>query len=169
MRRLSHNLPAAVEHLFTKQPPIKDVFELVIGPFESYYIGYLDSDGKEYSMNNGLPMYLTKWLSPNARGNIEHDIRTTSITLGPNGSYVVKDRNKMESYGVPAELSARLNRFGHQHTRLVALGIDDTYVVVNTDGSGLRNLKGRYRALEERLVKMTNFGSIHVSIQPGMQ
>ena len=159
----SHNLPPAVEKLFTKQPPIKDIYELVIGPSGSYYIGYLGSDNKVYCMNNGLPVHLTKWLSTNAKGFVNNDIRTTSITLGPNGSYVARDKNQMEWCGVPTDLAERLSRFGTHRTRLVSLGIDDSYVVVNTDGSGLRNLKGRFPNLEKLLAGMPNFGNVHVS------
>ena len=114
-------------------------------------------------MNNGLPVHLTKWLSTNAKGFVNNDIRTTTIALGPNGSYVAKDKNKMEWCGVPTDLAERLNRFGTHRTRLVSLGVDDSYVVVNTDGSGLRNLKGRFPDLEKKLAGMPSFGNIHVS------
>lgn len=159
----SHNLPTAVENLFTKQPPIKDVYELVIGPSGSFYIGYLDGDNKIYCMNHGLPFHLTKWLSNNAQGFVEHDIHSTMITLGPNGSYVVKDKNKMEFCGVPTLLAARLNRFGAHGTRQVTLGIDDSYVVVNNDGSGLLELSNRYPELEKSLAPMPSLENIHVS------
>lgn len=158
----SHNLPAAVENLFTIQPPIKNIYELVIGPSGSYYIGYLDNDNKTYCMNHGLPFHLTKWLSTNAKGFVEHDIRTTMVTLGPKGSYVVKYKNKMQWCGVPEALATRLNSFGTQRTRLVTLGIDDSFVIINTDGSGLRSLRGRFSDLEKLLAGMPSLGNVHV-------
>ena len=158
----SHNLPVHVEALFTRQPPIKDIYECVLGPANSYYVGYLDNDNKIYCVNNGLPVHLTKWLSTNAKGFVEHDIRTTTIALGPNGSYVAKDKNKMEWCGVPDALAAHLSKYGAQRTRLVTLGIDGTYVVINTDGSGLRNVSGRFPGLEKHLAGMSSLENIHV-------
>ncbi|MCJ1350631.1 MAG: hypothetical protein MMC33_000612 [Icmadophila ericetorum] len=157
----SFNLPAAVDNLFTKQPPIKDVYELVLGPNGSYYIGYMAADGKNYTMHHGLPLHLNKWLSVNAKGFVDHDIRTTQITLGPNGSYVAKDKNKIQWCGVPDTLAKRLNTYGTRGTKLVALGIDDSFVVVGTDGSGLRNLKSKYETLEKLLEGFPNFANVH--------
>ncbi|MCJ1300320.1 hypothetical protein MMC08_003116 [Hypocenomyce scalaris] len=123
-----YKLPSAVQQLFTKQPPIKDVFEIVLGSNNSYYIGYLDHDGKAYCKNQGLGVHLTKWLSTNAKGFVDYDIRTTSITLGPNGSYVVKDKNKMQWFNIPTPLAEKLKTAGTKGTKLVALGIDESYV-----------------------------------------
>ncbi|KAI9722999.1 MAG: hypothetical protein M1812_001448 [Candelaria pacifica] len=156
-----NNLPAAIDRLFTKQPPIKDVYELALGPAESYYIGYKDADNKLYCMNHGLPDTLEKHLSVNAKGFVEHDIPTTMITLGPNGSYVVKDKNKMQWCGIPEPLAVSLRSSKTAGTKLVALGVDNTYVVVNTDGSGLRNLRDKYTRLEELLANMKSFAEIH--------
>ena len=137
---------------------------MVLGPSGSYYIGYKAADDKLYCMNHGLPVHLTKWLATNAKGFVEYDIPTTMITLGPNGSYVVKDKNKMEWCGIPDALAATLNRTGTRGTKLVTLGIDNTYVVVNNDGSGLRSLNGKFPDLEKMLAALPSFESIHVSI-----
>ena len=162
-RNNRNNLPAAVDRLFTKQPPIKDVYELALGPADSYYIGYKDADDQMYCMNHGLPAPLEKYLSVKASGYVEHDIPTTMVTLGPNGSYVVKDKNKMQWCGIPEPLAARLRNSKTAGTKLVALGIDNTYVVVNTDGSGLRNLSNKYTRLEELLANMKSLAEMHVS------
>ena len=114
-------------------------------------------------MNHGLPAPLEKHLSVNAKGFVEHDIPTTMITLGPNGSYVVKDKNKMQWCGIPEPLAVRLRISKTAGTKLIALGVDNTYVVVNTDGSGLRNLSDKYTRLEEILANMKSFAEIHVS------
>ena len=114
-------------------------------------------------MNHGLPAPLEKHLSVNANGFVEHDIPTTMITLGPNGSYVVKDKNKMQWCGIPEPLATRLRSSKTTGTKLVALGVDNTYVVVNTDGSGSRYLSDKYTRLEELLANMKSFVEIHVS------
>ena len=114
-------------------------------------------------MNHGLPAPLEKYLSVNAKGFVEHVIATTMITLGPNGSYVIKDKNKMQWCGIPEPLVVRLRSYKSAGTKLVALGVDNTYVVVGTDGSGLRNLSGKYASLEELLANMKSFANIYVS------
>ena len=113
-------------------------------------------------MNYGLPAPLEKHLSVNANGFVEHDIPTTMITLGPNGSYVVKDKNKMQWCGIPESLAVRLRSSKTAGTKLVALGVDSTFVVVNTDGSGLRNLNDKYKRLEQLLANMKSLAEIHV-------
>lgn len=120
-------------------------------------------------MNNGLPDNLTKFLTVNAKGFVDNDIATTQITLGPNGSYVVKDKKKMQWCGIPEPLAARLRTSKTAGTKLVTLGVDGSYVVVNTNGSGQRHLAGSYARLEEILANMKHFGDIHVSCTSHIQ
>ena len=159
-----YNLPTPIEQLFIKTPPIKDVYELVLGPENSYYFGYKDSDDKPYCIHSGLPYHLTQWLSPqNGQSHVYYDIPTLSISLGPNESYVVHDKASLAWCGVPDGLAARLLAYGAQGTSLVALGVENSFVVVNTDGSGLRSINGGYAKLEAILSAMPNFQDIHVS------
>ena len=43
-----HNLPPEIEMLFTKQPPIQDVFEMALGENWAYFVSYRDADGGVY-------------------------------------------------------------------------------------------------------------------------
>ena len=159
-----YNLPAGVERIFTKHPPIKDVYDLVLGPSGSYYFGYRDFDDKPYCTHHGLPFHLTQWLSPRAGHDyIYYDIPTLSITLGPDDSYVVHDKTNLAWCGVPDILAAWLLQHGAQRTKLVALGVESSFVVVNTDGSGLSSIHGGYQGLESVLTSMKNYDEIHVS------
>jgi hypothetical protein len=152
-----------VLQLFRKDPPIRDVFELALGPNDSYYIGYLDKDGSTYCKNNGLPAGLTAWLSVNARGFVTNDIRTTSIALGPNGSYFAQDKNKMAwSNNLPDDLLKAIKGRVNTDPRIVALGVDGSYVLVNKNGSGSWNLNGRYPDLQKKLTDLPNFSQVHV-------
>lgn len=58
-----HNLPPEIEMLFTKQPPIQDVFEMALGENRAYFVSYRDADGGVYCRLNNLPPLLTTFLS----------------------------------------------------------------------------------------------------------
>lgn len=154
-------LPIAVDNLFTRTPPVRDVLCLALGPAQSYYFGYIDVDGKAYQINQNLPLGLSQWLATDSQGFVNHDIRSTTVTLGADGSYVVKDKSKMAWSGVPDAAAQRLQTAGIP--RLISLGMDRSFVIVNADGSGYRDLRGRYPALETSLAALPSLNTVQVS------
>ena len=163
MARSSNNLPETVLNLFRKNPPIADVFDLALGPNNSFYVGYLEKSGEAYCKSYGVPAGLTQWLSVNAEGFVSNDIRTTCVALGPNGSYFAQDKNKIAWANLPNDLVQAIEGRNNTDPRIVALGIDGAFVLINKNGSGTWNLKGRYPELEKKFKELSSFGQVQVS------
>lgn len=155
------NLPVSINALFTKNPPIKEVYELVLGENDSYYIGYLDSDGKVYCRKHGLPRGLMEWLGTNEKGFMIRDVRTISIDLGSNGAYWACDKNGSAWGNLPDGLvkSIEIRRNPHggwkpnRRPSVVALGYNGAYIMTCEGGGGAWDLKGQHAELDTFLRK----------------
>ncbi|KAF2660905.1 hypothetical protein K491DRAFT_577929, partial [Lophiostoma macrostomum CBS 122681] len=108
------NLPPDVESLFTNQPPIKDVLELVLGENGAYFLSFRTPDGQILCRHYNLPNPLITYLY-NSQPHVVRDLSTLSITLGSYESYYAYDRNSASWSNLPPTLEkAVLNRLDFQ-------------------------------------------------------
>ena len=59
-----HDLPPEIEMLFTKQPPIQDVFEMALGENWAYFVSYRDADGGVYCRKGFISSIQLPWVVP---------------------------------------------------------------------------------------------------------
>ncbi|KAL6705231.1 hypothetical protein ACN47E_007191 [Coniothyrium glycines] len=149
-----HNLPADIEALFTKQPPLRDVIELAIGPSSSYFISYRDHDNQLLCKHYNLPNPLTEYLYA-SHPHVIRDLTTLSITLGPYDSYYAWDKSTASWSNLPSSLEkgvlARLEHQDAWSTKwkaggaeapcFVSLGADGAYFMRTVCGGGTWDLK----------------------------
>ncbi|KAH7117679.1 hypothetical protein B0J11DRAFT_536469 [Dendryphion nanum] len=149
-----HNLPADVESLFTKSPPIKDVIELTLGENGAYFVSFRDHDGQVYCRHYNLPNPLTTYLYA-SHPHVIRDLQTLSITLGPYDSFYAHDKTSAQWSNLPPTLEkAILERLesqdawktiwkdgGQMAPSFVSLGADGTYFMRTVCGGGSWDLK----------------------------
>ncbi|KAF1926687.1 uncharacterized protein M421DRAFT_213913 [Didymella exigua CBS 183.55] len=149
-----HNLPADVEALFTKTPPIRDVIELALGPNQTYFVSYRDHDGAVACKHYNLPNPLVEYLYA-SHPTVIRDLATLSIAIGPYESYYAWDRTSASWSNVPPRLEkALLGRLesqdewrtlwradGYEAPCFVSLGSDGAYFMRTVSGGGCWDFK----------------------------
>lgn len=149
-----HHLPADIETLFTKTPPIRDVIEFSLRTNGAYFISYRDHDAQLYCKHHNLPNPLVEYLYASHPG-VVRDLSTLSVVLGPYDSYYAWDRTSASWSNVPAGLEkALLNRLesqdawrttwkadGYEAPCFVSLGNDGSYFMRTVSGGGCWDFK----------------------------
>lgn len=140
--------------MFTKQPPVRDVIELALGPNSSYFISYRDHDGQILCKHYNLPNPLTEYLYA-SQPHVIRDLTTLSITLGPYDSYYAWDKITASWSNLPPSLekgilarlehqdvwTTRWKAAGAEAPSFVSLGADGAYFMRTICGGGSWDLK----------------------------
>ncbi|OCK95118.1 uncharacterized protein K441DRAFT_557693 [Cenococcum geophilum 1.58] len=133
-----HNLPPEIEMLFTKQPPIQDVFEMALGENRAYFVSYRDADGGVY------------------------------CPLGSSNSFFAADKSACQWSSLPLALEkalqSRLTETGTwklgEQPAFVSLGAGGSYFMRTVGGGGAWELKGRAEGINTYLTNAPNFADI---------
>lgn len=171
-----HNLPPEIEMLFTKQPPIQDVFEMALGENWAYFVSYRDADGGVYCRLNNLPPLLTTFLSgptpssppQTALPTISRDLPSLRLTLGPSNSFFAADESACQWSSLPPALEkalqSRLTETGTwklgEQPAFVSLGAGGAYFMRTVGGGGAWELKGQAEGINTYLTNAPNFTDI---------
>ena len=124
------------------------------GPDEQHFMTFRQRGGKITQRRHHLPSKLNDWLYRNSR--YTRNLETLRVVLGPNNSFFAMDKNGLRWDGVPPKLDQLLQESmtlegWKSPPKVVALGIDGTFILVDWKGNIKRDLQGRYDDLEKYL------------------
>lgn len=110
------------------------------------------------------------WLGTDQNGYMKRDIRSIRITLGPNGSFFAMDKDTYRWQNLPEGLEDAIqNQLGPRGWTAcpvqVALGVNGTYVWIDSNGGGAWDLGTDYPALDKAIGQMV--ANKHASGTPG--
>ncbi|KAF2662012.1 hypothetical protein K491DRAFT_686996 [Lophiostoma macrostomum CBS 122681] len=90
---------------------------------------------------------LHDWLCETTKSDAAK-VKKVAITIGPNGSYFARCRSSWISHDLPLDLAKAIEE-DESKPAVVALGVDDSWIVIWSDGTRSWNLRYKYPALQE--------------------
>jgi len=165
------DLPRGINKIFDKTggEKVVDVYDLVLGDRDSYWVNWRDADRKHHWQYHGLPDGLTTWMEErNDKGHHKVDMRRLRIALGPrNSSYWASDGHHAKFKGLPDSLMEKLTESGTTHGTLkrpfpthVALGVHHSWVMAKASGTMAWSLSNHYPGLKAALKDLKGKGEI---------
>ncbi|KIV81387.1 hypothetical protein PV11_03578 [Exophiala sideris] len=149
----SMNFPSDICDIVRGPPASQEIYEIALAPNGAFCIVYTAMNGQMMLTRDRLPHDLEKWLVPGYGGAVSaaRDLTTLSVCLGPNESFFAFDKNEAIWDGLPAAFETALLGLRNvaaggfkpgKNPQCVALGADDTYIMITADGGGVWDLRG---------------------------